>query len=92
MVTLFKTDKAGRLRCVTVHDLQRSLLGEFALTVSSAVAEKFGNDALHHFENRLQRDRWLSQFFARKRKAGYMELYAYGTPDTNAKGEYVRAG
>lgn len=90
MVTLFKADKTGRLRFFIVHDLQRSLLGPFSLTVSSAVGEMYGADTMHVFESERERDFWLDRLLARKRKAGYRELYSYGVDEKSTVSRFQR--
>ncbi len=78
MITLYKTDKAGRLRFFIVHDLQRSLLDGYALTVAEAVGEKAGKDLMRLFENEADGFFWLKRVLSRKRRSGYRELYSYG--------------
>ena len=78
MVTLFKADITGRLRFCIIHDLQRSLLGSFALTVANSIGEKTGKDVMHVFGSDRERTFWLNRLILRKQKAGYRELYSYG--------------
>lgn len=78
MITLYKTDKNGKLRFFIIHDLQRSLLGGFSLTVAEAIGEKTGKDVMHFFEDERDRSFWLNRLLSRKGRAGYKELYVYG--------------
>lgn len=82
MVTLFKADITGRLRFCIVHDLQRSLLGGFALTVANSIGEKAGKDVMHVFESERERTFWLNRLIARKQKTGFRELYRYGIAES----------
>jgi predicted DNA-binding WGR domain protein len=79
MVTLFKSDAAGKLRFYTVHDLQRSLLSAYALTVSMAVGEAQGKERLLHFEGEEEAEKWLEQTLRAKQRAGYRPLYRYAS-------------
>lgn len=96
MVTLYKTDKSGKLRFFTVHDLQRSLLGGYALTVNAAIGEAAGKDRLLEFEDDSAATRWIDRTFASKRKAGYSILYRYESerfvPVSVGSGLGLRAG
>lgn len=78
MVTLFKIDKTGRMRFYTVHDLQRSLWGGFALTVSQSVGDASGADTWVHFENAFEGSSWLNRTLSQKKRGGYRVLYSYG--------------
>jgi hypothetical protein len=79
MVTLFKTDASGKLRFYTVHDLQRSLLGAYALTVSVAIGDSAGKERLIHFDGELEAEKWLEQTLRAKKRAGYRPLYRYAS-------------
>ena len=79
MVTLYKSDAAGRLRFYTVHDLQRSLLGAFALTVRASVGEGPGKERLIHFEGEREAEWWLARTMRAKQRAGYKPLYRYAS-------------
>ena len=83
MVTLFKSDKTGKLRFCTVHDLQRSLLGGWTLTVIHSVGEKSGDEVMRVFDREFDRALWLKRLIARKTKAGYRELYSYGIAESS---------
>jgi predicted DNA-binding WGR domain protein len=79
MVTLFKTDAAGRLRFYTVHDLQRSLLSAYALTVAVAVGNARGKERLIPFEGEEEAEKWLARTIREKKRAGYRPLYRYSS-------------
>ncbi len=83
MVTLYKSDAAGRLRFYTVHDLQRSLLGAYALTVRVAMGEASGKERLLHFEGEEEAEWWLARTIRAKRRAGYKPLYQYASSREN---------
>jgi len=91
MVTFFKAGKSGTLRFCTVHDLQRSLLGKYSITVVVSVGDMPGKDVLHFFEDEFERLRWLDAFFSRKRRSGYRELYSYGYASRRGDGASCRA-
>lgn len=78
MVTLFKTEKSGRMRFYTVHDLQRSLWGGFSLTESLSVGDASGSDSWVHFENAFEGASWLNRTLSQKKRNGYRVLYSYG--------------
>lgn len=86
MVTLFKTDKAGRMRFYTVHDLQRSLWGDFVLTVNRSIGDSSGSDSVFHFPDAFDGATWLSRTIAQKKRGGYRVLYSYGL-DRDRAGE-----
>lgn len=96
MVTLYKTDKTGKLRFFTVHDLQRSLLEGYALTVNVSVGDAAGKDRLMEFADAAEAERWIARTFASKRKDGYSTLYRYGSertlPDRAGKRLGLKAG
>lgn len=77
MATYYKTDARGVLRLYTVHDLQRSLLGNVALTFSTSIGGAYGNEKLRIFDTAEQAEKWLSATLAAKRRAGYRTLYEY---------------
>lgn len=87
MVTLFKTDKTGRMRFYTVHDLQRSLWGGFALTVSQSVGDAAGSDTWVRFENAFEGSSWLNRTLSQKKRGGYRVLYSYGFVRTHLEGD-----
>jgi hypothetical protein len=79
MITLYKADKCGRLRFFIVHDLQRSLLGAFSLTIAGSIGDKPRKDVMHLFDSETDRSFWLKRVLSRKKRAGYKELYSYGS-------------
>jgi predicted DNA-binding WGR domain protein len=91
MITLYKTDKAGRLRFITIHDLQRSLLSGWSLTVASAIGDKSGKDVMHLFDDEDSRESWLNRLLARKRISGYKELYRYDHGEAGRRSGFNRS-
>ncbi len=83
MVTLYKTDAAGRLRFYTVHDLQRSLLGAYALTARMAIGESSGSERLFHFDDEAEAEKWLERTLRAKQRSGYRPLYRYASAREN---------
>lgn len=77
MIVVYKMDKRGTMRCFSAHDMQPSLLGHYALTVSTTVGERGGEERMKLFDNPLEGQEWLLATLASKRKSGYKTLYSW---------------
>ena len=77
LITLYRTNDAGRIDYYTITDRQGHLFASYSLTVSWGRALSAGREKSYVFETRPQMDAKLRQLIRNRVSRGYRVLYTF---------------
>lgn len=77
MITLYKTDRQGRIHYYSIDDRQGHLFATFSFTVSWGTTLTSGREKVHTFESRREMDSKLQALIRERTRKGYQVLYTY---------------
>ena len=77
MITLYKTDRQGRIHYYSLDDRQGHLFAAFTFTVSWGTTLTAGREKVHIFDSRSEMDRKLQGLIQDRVGRGYRVLYSF---------------
>ncbi len=77
MLTLYRSDRRGRTRYVTVHNRQGSLFSPYCFTVIEGATVTHGRERLFSYDSAAAMDRAMQSFINERLQRGYRLLYQY---------------
>ena len=77
MITLYKTDRSGRILYYSITDRQGHLFSAHTFTVTWGEELTMGREKLHVFDSRQQMDATLQSLVRGRIRGGYRVLYSY---------------
>ena len=77
MITLYRTDKRGRIHYYSIDDRQGQLFSSCALTVHWGPAMTAGREKVHLFADEREKDEKLRELILGRISAGYRVLYSF---------------
>ena len=77
LITLYKTDKQGRIHYYSFDDRQGHLFSHYAFTVNWGTALVAGREKVYVFEDRQDMDAKLQELIQTRITDGYRVLYSF---------------
>ena len=77
MITLYKTDRQGRIRYYSLNDRQTHLFASHTITVNWGSALSSGRERVYILDSRSEMDQKLQELVQRKVNRGYRVLYSF---------------
>ena len=77
MITLYKTDRQGRIHYYSVDDRQGHLFATYTFTVNWGTTLTAGREKVHIFDTRAEMDSKLQTLIRDRVRRGYRVLYSY---------------
>lgn len=77
MITLYKTDRRGRINYYSLDDRQGHLFSPYAFTVHWGTTLVSGREKVHVFDSRKEMDLRLQRLITDRIRRGYRVLYTF---------------
>lgn len=77
MITLYKTDRQGRIHYYSLDDRQGHLFANFTFTVNWGTTLTAGREKVYVFETRREMDKKLQRLIQDRVSSGYRVLYSF---------------
>jgi predicted DNA-binding WGR domain protein len=77
MITLYKTDRQGRIHYYSLDDRQGHLFAAFTFTVNWGTTLTTGREKVYIFDTRAEMDRRLQSLIQNHVQRGYRVLYSF---------------
>ena len=77
MITLYKTDRRGRIHYYSLDDWQGHLFADFSFTVNWGTTLTSGREKVYIFDGRREMDEKLQHLIGDRVSSGYRVLYSY---------------
>ncbi len=77
MITLYKTDRQGRIHYYSLDDRQGHLFAGFTFTVNWGTTLTAGREKVYVFETRREMDKKLQRLIQDRVSSGYRVLYSF---------------
>lgn len=77
LITLYKTDKQGRIHYYSLDDRQGHLFSQYSFTVNWGMALVAGREKVHVFSDRHTMDSKLQELIQVRIRDGYRVLYSF---------------